>query len=254
MNEVIYELPRRDGVADAEPPGGSQRAQRAPCARRCGRPTGALPPTPTRASRCCAAPGRRSAPAPTSRRWRRRASRSRRPTGCPQLGRNIAIDKPVIAAVHGQRARRRLPARPGGRPLHRRARRALRHHRGALGTRRAVGRAAAVADPAARRARAADRRRSRSRPRAPTSSASSTACARRTSSRRSPARWRPRSPRTRRSRSPPAKRMVWETAGMPLAAAFERAEELFAPAYLSEDAQEGPRAFREGRAPRWSGA
>ena len=51
-----------------------------------------------------------------------------------------------------------------------------------------------------------------------------------------------------------AKRMVWETAGMPLATAFERAEELFAPAYLSEDAQEGPRAFREGRAPRWSGA
>jgi len=51
-----------------------------------------------------------------------------------------------------------------------------------------------------------------------------------------------------------AKRMVWESAGMPLAAAFERAEELFAPAYLSEDAQEGPRAFREGRAPRWSGA
>ena len=51
-----------------------------------------------------------------------------------------------------------------------------------------------------------------------------------------------------------AKRMVWETAGMPLAAAFERAEELFAPAYLSEDAQEGPRAFREGRPPRWSGA
>ena len=51
-----------------------------------------------------------------------------------------------------------------------------------------------------------------------------------------------------------AKRMVWETAGMPLAAAFERAEELFAPTYLSEDAQEGPRAFREGRPPRWSGA
>ena len=51
-----------------------------------------------------------------------------------------------------------------------------------------------------------------------------------------------------------AKRMVWESAGMPLAAAFERAEELFAPAYLSEDAQEGPRAFRDGRAPRWSGS
>jgi enoyl-CoA hydratase/carnithine racemase len=50
------------------------------------------------------------------------------------------------------------------------------------------------------------------------------------------------------------KRMVWENAGLALAAAFEHAEELYAPAYLSEDAQEGPRAFREGRAPRWTGA
>jgi enoyl-CoA hydratase/carnithine racemase len=51
-----------------------------------------------------------------------------------------------------------------------------------------------------------------------------------------------------------AKRMVWENAGIPLREAFEHAEELFAPAYLSADAQEGPRAFREGRAPRWTGA
>jgi enoyl-CoA hydratase/carnithine racemase len=48
-------------------------------------------------------------------------------------------------------------------------------------------------------------------------------------------------------------RMVYANAGVPLAQAFERAEELYAPAYLSDDAQEGPRAFREGRPPRWSG-
>jgi enoyl-CoA hydratase/carnithine racemase len=49
------------------------------------------------------------------------------------------------------------------------------------------------------------------------------------------------------------KRMVYEVAGLPLAQAFARADEIFAPAYLSEDAQEGPRAFRERRAPRWQG-
>jgi enoyl-CoA hydratase/carnithine racemase len=50
-----------------------------------------------------------------------------------------------------------------------------------------------------------------------------------------------------------AKRMVHEVAGLPLARAFELADELWAPAYLSEDAQEGPRAFRERRPPRWKG-
>ena len=49
------------------------------------------------------------------------------------------------------------------------------------------------------------------------------------------------------------KRMVHEVVGLPLAQAFARADEIFAPAYLSEDAQEGPRAFRERRAPRWQG-
>ncbi len=49
------------------------------------------------------------------------------------------------------------------------------------------------------------------------------------------------------------KRMVHEVAGLPLAQAFARADELYAPAYLSEDAQEGPRAFGERRAPRWKG-
>jgi enoyl-CoA hydratase/carnithine racemase len=49
------------------------------------------------------------------------------------------------------------------------------------------------------------------------------------------------------------KRMVREVAGLPLARAFELADEIWAPAYLSEDAQEGPRAFRERRAPQWKG-
>lgn len=35
--------------------------------------------------------------------------------------------------------------------------------------------------------------------------------------------------------------------------AFARAEALWEPVYLSEDAQEGPRAFREGRPPKWRG-
>jgi enoyl-CoA hydratase/carnithine racemase len=50
-----------------------------------------------------------------------------------------------------------------------------------------------------------------------------------------------------------AKRMVYAAAGTPLEQAFSAADALFEPAYLSEDAQEGPQAFREGRAPRWLG-
>jgi len=50
-----------------------------------------------------------------------------------------------------------------------------------------------------------------------------------------------------------AKRMVHAVAGLPLERAFELADEIWAPAYLSEDAQEGPRAFRERRAPQWKG-
>jgi enoyl-CoA hydratase/carnithine racemase len=49
------------------------------------------------------------------------------------------------------------------------------------------------------------------------------------------------------------KRMVREVAGLPVDQAFALADELYAPAYLSEDAQEGPRAFGERRAPRWRG-
>lgn len=36
--------------------------------------------------------------------------------------------------------------------------------------------------------------------------------------------------------------------------AFARAEEIWRPVYESHDAKEGPRAFREGRPPRWSGS
>ncbi|CAG4902783.1 unnamed protein product, partial [Acidithrix sp. C25] len=40
---------------------------------------------------------------------------------------------------------------------------------------------------------------------------------------------------------------------MPLTQAFAEAERIWAPVYLSSDAQEGPRAFQEKRQPNWSG-
>lgn len=43
------------------------------------------------------------------------------------------------------------------------------------------------------------------------------------------------------------------TVYLSLAADYERAEALWEPVYLSEDAQEGPRAFAERREPRWQG-
>lgn len=49
------------------------------------------------------------------------------------------------------------------------------------------------------------------------------------------------------------KRMIYAVAGLALERAFELADEIWAPTYLSEDAQEGPRAFRERRAPQWKG-
>ncbi|HEY8217986.1 MAG TPA: enoyl-CoA hydratase-related protein [Acidimicrobiia bacterium] len=49
-----------------------------------------------------------------------------------------------------------------------------------------------------------------------------------------------------------AKRMVHATGPSP--DAFDAAERLWEPVYMSEDAQEGPRAFREKREPRWQGA
>ncbi len=49
------------------------------------------------------------------------------------------------------------------------------------------------------------------------------------------------------------KAMVYASAGRAREDAWAEAEALFEPAYRSADALEGPRAFREGRPPRWSG-
>lgn len=51
-----------------------------------------------------------------------------------------------------------------------------------------------------------------------------------------------------------AKRMVHLSARDTYQGLLDEAEEIFAPVYLSADAQEGPAAFRESRAPRWTGA
>ena len=50
-----------------------------------------------------------------------------------------------------------------------------------------------------------------------------------------------------------AKRTVRLAAEHPLSHAFEVAEQIWEPVYLSADAQEGPTAFREGRTPAWTG-
>lgn len=50
-----------------------------------------------------------------------------------------------------------------------------------------------------------------------------------------------------------AKQMVYGAATEIFGSSFDRAEELFRPAYESEDAQEGPLAFRERRPPQWRG-
>lgn len=50
-----------------------------------------------------------------------------------------------------------------------------------------------------------------------------------------------------------AKAMVYASAELGWRAALDRADELFEPVYLSADAKEGPRAFRERRAPQWQG-
>ena len=50
-----------------------------------------------------------------------------------------------------------------------------------------------------------------------------------------------------------AKRMVYAVAGRDLASALDEGERIWEPVYESEDAQEGPRAFREKRAPVWRG-
>jgi enoyl-CoA hydratase/carnithine racemase len=49
------------------------------------------------------------------------------------------------------------------------------------------------------------------------------------------------------------KKTVGLIAQHPLSAAYDEAERIWEPVYLSEDAQEGPAAFRDKRAPRWKG-
>jgi enoyl-CoA hydratase/carnithine racemase len=48
-----------------------------------------------------------------------------------------------------------------------------------------------------------------------------------------------------------AKAMVYRVSGMSWKDALDEGDRLFEPVYLSDDAQEGPRAFLEKRAPRW---
>jgi enoyl-CoA hydratase/carnithine racemase len=50
-----------------------------------------------------------------------------------------------------------------------------------------------------------------------------------------------------------AKRLVYASASLGWHDALEAGDRIYEPVYLSEDAQEGPRAFKEKRAPRWSG-
>lgn len=50
-----------------------------------------------------------------------------------------------------------------------------------------------------------------------------------------------------------AKQTAWLSARLGLAAAFDEAERIWAPVYRSADAQEGPAAFRDKRAPVWTG-
>jgi enoyl-CoA hydratase/carnithine racemase len=49
------------------------------------------------------------------------------------------------------------------------------------------------------------------------------------------------------------KKTVGLIASLPLPAAYEEAERIWEPVYLSEDAQEGPAAFRDKRQPQWKG-
>jgi len=50
-----------------------------------------------------------------------------------------------------------------------------------------------------------------------------------------------------------AKRTVRLVADQPLNTAFEEADQIWAPVYRSQDAQEGPAAFRDKRPPAWKG-
>jgi enoyl-CoA hydratase/carnithine racemase len=50
-----------------------------------------------------------------------------------------------------------------------------------------------------------------------------------------------------------AKKTVRLVAEYPLTEAYAQAERIWEPVYLSEDAQEGPAAFRDKRVPVWKG-
>ena len=50
-----------------------------------------------------------------------------------------------------------------------------------------------------------------------------------------------------------ARELVYLSAEMGRSAALRAAQHLFTPVYMSEDAQEGPRAFKERRKPQWNG-
>jgi len=50
-----------------------------------------------------------------------------------------------------------------------------------------------------------------------------------------------------------AKRLVYAAAERAWTDALEEGDRIYEPVYLSEDAQEGPRSFREKRPPVWKG-
>ncbi len=50
-----------------------------------------------------------------------------------------------------------------------------------------------------------------------------------------------------------ARELVYLSAEMGRSAALRAAHHLFVPVYMSEDAEEGPRAFKERRKPQWKG-
>ena len=175
------------------------------------------------------------------------------PDFLPQFGRNIDVAKPTIAAVNGV-------AYAGGFLLAQNcdlcvaaesARFAITEVKVGRGC--AVGGAAAVADPAAHRdADPAHRRPDQRGPR-PRGRAGQRGRARTLTCgpRRRP--WPSGSRPTRRCRCWPPSGPPTCRRELPLAEAFEAAERIWAPVYRSDDAQEGPAAFRDKRRPVWTG-
>ena len=188
-----------------------------------------------------------------SRRWPRGALQIPPPDFLPQFGRNIDVPKPTIAAVNGV-------AYAGGFALAQQCDLCLaaEHARFAI-TEVKVGRGAPWAaplpwlipprvamqilltgDPVSRPAGARDRPGQRRRPGG------------------GPGRQAAQQLAERIAANAPlsvlaAKRTVRLVAEHPLNAAFEAAEQIWAPVYRSEDAQEGPAAFRDKRPPAWKG-